>query len=78
MTYVNEDLGVTMLGKLDESTYNGYTATVFEPDDEYKGDFARIYFYMVTCYKSVVGSWPGCDQLDYATNGYKAFSSWSI
>lgn len=78
ITYTNEDLGVTMKGKLGTSTYNGYTATVFEPDDEYKGDFARIYFYMVTCYKSVVGTWPGCDQLDYATNNYKAFSSWSM
>ena len=77
-TYVNEELGVSMLGKLGKSTYNGYTATVFEPDDEYKGDFARIYFYMVTCYKSVVGTWPGCDQLDYADNGYKAFSDWSL
>ena len=36
----------------------GYPATgqgggakyVFEPADEYKGDFARTYFYMVTCY----------------------------
>lgn len=78
VTYTNENLGVTMKGKLGTSTYNGYTATVFEPDDEYKGDFARIYFYMVTCYKSVVGTWPGCDQLDYATNNYKAFSSWSM
>jgi endonuclease I len=77
-TYVNEELGVSMLGKLGKSTYNGYTATVFEPDDENKGDFARIYFYMVTCYKSVVGTWPGCDQLDYADNGYKAFSDWSL
>ena len=25
--------------------------TVFEPADEYKGDLARIYFYMATCYK---------------------------
>lgn len=24
--------------------------TVFEPADEYKGDIARVYFYMVTCY----------------------------
>jgi endonuclease I len=78
VTYVNEELGVSMLGKLGTSTYNGYTSTVYEPDDEYKGDFARIYFYMVTCYKSQVGSWPGCDQLDYADNGYKAFSDWSI
>ena len=28
----------------------GYTGTVFEPPDEYKGDFARSYFYMLTCY----------------------------
>ena len=78
ITYVNEELGVSMLGKLGKSTYNGYSAKVFEPDDEYKGDFARIYFYMVTCYKSMVEFWPGCDQLDYQDNQYKAFSDWSM
>ncbi len=78
ITYVNEEMGVSMRGKLGTSTYNGYTSTVFEPDDEFKGDFARIYFYMVTCYKSDVHNWPGCDQLDYSSNNYKAFSNWSI
>lgn len=77
-TYQDEEMNVTMLGKLGTSTYNGYTKTVFEPDDEYKGDFARIYFYMVTCYKRGISEWPGCDQLDYAQNGYKAFSDWSM
>ncbi len=77
-TYTNDELGVTMLGKLGTSTYSGCTETVFEPDDEYKGDFARIYFYMVTCYKSVLGTWPGSGQLDYEKNGYKAFSDWSL
>ena len=77
-TYQDEEMYVTMLGKLGTSTYNGYTKTVFEPDDEYKGDFARIYFYMVTCYKGRISEWPGCDQLDYAQNGYKAFSDWSM
>lgn len=28
----------------------GYSGTVFEPIDTYKGDFARIYFYMATRY----------------------------
>ena len=37
-------------GKLGSSTFSGYSGTVFEPDDEYKGDFARSYFYMVACY----------------------------
>ena len=78
VTYVNEELGVSMLGKLGKSTYDGYSAKVFEPDDEYKGDFARIYFYMVTCYKSMVEYWPGCDQLDYQDNQYNAFSDWSM
>ncbi|MBR5640358.1 MAG: endonuclease [Muribaculaceae bacterium] len=32
----------------------GGCATVFEPDDEYKGDFARTYFYMATCYQDYI------------------------
>ena len=64
-------------GKLGTSTYPGYGGIVFEPDDEYKGDFARTYFYMVTCYKNELSTWPGSPQLD-RSNKYKAFSTWSI
>lgn len=78
VTYTYPEMNVTMKGKLGTSTYDGYSSKVFEPDDEYKGDFARIYFYMVTCYKSDVSNWPGCDQLDYSHNQYKAFSDWSM
>lgn len=38
--------------KLGTSTFQGYSGTVFEPIDEYKGDFARSYFYFVTCYEN--------------------------
>ena len=32
---------------------------VFEPKDEYKGDFARTYFYVVTCYgRDLEGKYP--------------------
>lgn len=31
----------------------GGSQLVFEPSDEYKGDFARTYFYMVTCYQDL-------------------------
>ena len=65
-------------GRLGNSTYPGYTGTVFEPDDEYKGDLARTYFYMVTCYKSELRSWPGSPNLNYSQNKYKAFSTWTI
>ena len=43
--------------KLGSCTYPGYTGTVFEPNDEYKGDFARTYFYMVTCYEEKIPDW---------------------
>ena len=43
--------------KLGACTYPGYTGKVFEPNDEYKGDFARTYFYMVTCYEEKLHDW---------------------
>ncbi len=36
--------GYQALGKSGKSTYPGYSGNVFEPDDQYKGDFARTYF----------------------------------
>lgn len=38
-------------------SFPGYSGTVFEPIDEYKGDFARSYFYMLTRYMNLVSSW---------------------
>ena len=51
--------------KLGPNTSAGYSGTVFEPLDEYKGDFARTYFYMATRYYSEDGSWSSNDM----TNG---------
>ncbi|MBO5548297.1 MAG: endonuclease [Prevotella sp.] len=45
--------------KLGSSGSPGYSGTVFEVPDEIKGDMARIYFYMATCYKSQCASWGG-------------------
>lgn len=39
------------------NTYPGYTGIVFEPIDEYKGDFARTYFYAATRYMDNLDSW---------------------
>ena len=39
------------LGKLGTSTTNG-VGTVYEPDDRYKGDLARTFFYMVARYRN--------------------------
>lgn len=43
------DNGVSKIGYPSAGQGNG-ASKVFEPDDEYKGDFARTYFYMITCY----------------------------
>ena len=44
------DNGVTKVG-YPIAGQGGGSSRVFEPDDEYKGDFARTYFYMATCYQ---------------------------
>ena len=37
--------------KVGTSNISSYSGQVFEPIDSFKGDFARTYFYMATCYK---------------------------
>jgi endonuclease I len=47
--------------KLGNCVSPGYYGTVFEPRDEYKGDFARIYFYMETRYYTEDTGWDVTD-----------------
>ena len=49
--------------KVGPCTTEGYTGTVFEPRDEYKGDIARSYFYMAVRYYTEDGGWPGSDMV---------------
>ena len=48
--------------KLGSCATAGYSGTVFEPIDAYKGDFARSYFYMSTRYYTEDSGWPGSDE----------------
>lgn len=71
--YVNNRRGNLPLGEVDVISYQsnngyskvgtcktaGYSGKVFEPNDEVKGDIARIYFYMATCYEGQAQSWNG-------------------
>lgn len=43
--------------KVGSSDFSGYSGTVFEPIDEYKGDFARTVMYMATRYSDNLASW---------------------
>ena len=43
--------------KLGSSGVSGYSGTVFEPIDEFKGDIARMYFYFATRYENTVAGY---------------------
>jgi len=45
--------------KVGSCSFPGFSGTVFEPIDEYKGDFARSYFYMAVRYYGEDSGWPG-------------------
>lgn len=58
-----------------------YSANVFEPADQYKGDIARIYFYMATRYEDQIGSWePNSVYGDVVLDGssYPVFEQWYL
>ena len=53
VSYTN---GVTKVGK--STSYRADSLiTVWEPADQWKGDFARTYFYMATCYSHMTSLW---------------------
>jgi len=75
--YVNNARGNLRFGEVAVANYTslngskrgssataGITGTVFEPINQYKGDVARIYFYMVTRYQDRLSTWNS-----YATDG---------
>jgi endonuclease I len=66
--------------KLGPCSFSGYTGTVFEPRDEYKGDFARSYFYMATRYENVIASWQNNSNADNVLNGTstQVFDTWHL
>ena len=52
--------------KLGPSASAGYSGTVFEPIDAFKGDLARSQFYVATRYFNEDASWPGSPSADGA------------
>ncbi len=59
----------------------GYSGTVFEPIDEFKGDLARAYFYMATRYEDVIANWESNSSYSNAVlNGSSSqvFEAWFL
>lgn len=57
--------GVTIVGHPASGTCGG-ASYVYEPCDEYKGDFARVFFYMFTIYDDI--SWSNLSDRNYMYN----------
>ncbi len=57
------------------TSVSGYSGTVFEPANEYKGDFARSYFYMATRYYNQISSWNS--EMLNGTN-FPTYASWAL
>ena len=64
--------GVASVGK---AKVDGNSTNAFEPSDEYKGDFARTYMYMFTCYQDL--NW-STTQMNYANSSYPTLKPWAV
>lgn len=62
--------------KLGNSASSGYSGTVFEPIDEFKGDVARMIFYFVTRYQSKLSSFASGDMLGSTT--FPGLQTWEL
>jgi hypothetical protein len=71
------DNGVVKVG---QNAYSpAYISTVFEPADEYKGDFARDYMYMITCYEDYASDWRNLGTSSMLTNEtYPVLKQWAM
>ncbi|MBO7502433.1 MAG: endonuclease [Paludibacteraceae bacterium] len=68
-----DNTGSLRIGKIHHDELNE-DFFVFEPKDEYKGDFARAYFYMATCYgRDINGKYP-----DLPKANKKNYEGWKI
>lgn len=71
--------GVTIVGRPGEGTGGG-ASRVYEPHDMYKGDFARVYFYIFTVYDDISwGSYSDGRDAMYDCSGATAdFRPWAV
>lgn len=67
-------------GKRGPNTTPGYTNTVFEPINEYKGDIARGFFYMATRYETDIDNWQVNGNANEVLDGttFPCYDQWYI
>ena len=66
-------------GKRGTCTFSGYNGIVFEVADEYKGDFARVYFYFATRYMTRMSAYTsGTGSVVFTSSSYLGLTTWAI
>lgn len=73
VTSVKTNNGCTKVGTGPGAS--GNDISMWEPADKWKGDFARVYFYMVTCYSNL--TWKAEALKSIANNDYPTLLPWA-
>lgn len=72
LTSVTWQNGVTFVGK---ANIAGTSHNAYEPCDEYKGDFARVFMYMFTCYQNLTWKYTW---MNYEQSTYPTLKPWAV
>ena len=72
LTSVSWDNGVTFVGS---ANIDGSSQNAYEPCDEYKGDFARVFMYMFTCYQDLTWKYTW---MNYEKSTYPTLKPWAV
>ena len=72
LTSVSWENGVTFVGK---ANIDGSSMNAYEPCDEYKGDFARVFMYMFTCYQDLTWEYTW---MNYEKSTYPTLKPWAV
>lgn len=64
--------GISNVGK---AAISGTSQNAYEPADRYKGDFARTYMYMFTCYQDLTWKYTW---MNYENSSYPTLKPWAV
>ena len=72
LTSISWNNGVAFVGK---ANIDGSSENAYEPCDEYKGDFARVFMYMFTCYQDLTWKYTW---MNYEKSTYPTLKPWAV
>lgn len=75
MGVVNNDKSGNGYTKVGTGEGGSGSLSLWEPADEWKGDFARVYFYMATCYSNL--TWEGVGLKQMENNEWPTLQKWT-